>query len=96
MGAWNSDWRIGKQIEISKEQIKSRQYNGKTYYTIAAPPEAKMGGGVSWQAFNDLAARVAALEDSMSNDVAPMPEEELDFGEEPPAEENAQMDEAPF
>jgi len=101
VGGWNSDWKIGQQVEISKEQFQSREYEGKTYWTIKAPEGAKGGGGVSWAAhnslveqFNQLAERVGALESGL-------PEEEPEdsneiFGEEPPAEENAQMDEIPF
>lgn len=41
VGKWNHDWVLGLEIEIKPEQWKKREYNGKTYWSIMAPPEAK-------------------------------------------------------
>ena len=45
MGKWNADWKEGDTINVPVERIKSREYNGKTYYSIEAPPEARFNGG---------------------------------------------------
>lgn len=46
IGNWNKDWKEGMEIPIKPEQIKSREWEGKTYWSIQAPPEARMGGRV--------------------------------------------------
>lgn len=47
IGSWNKDWKEGDEISIKESQITSRDWEGKTYFTIQAPPEAKKprGGG---------------------------------------------------
>jgi hypothetical protein len=44
IGLWNKDWQEGQEIEVKETQITNREYNGKTYWSIQAPPEAKRGG----------------------------------------------------
>lgn len=31
---WNSNWTEGSTLELQDSQIESREYNGKTYYSI--------------------------------------------------------------
>lgn len=35
--SWDSTWQEGMDIELEKSLIKSRSYNGKTYYTYQKP-----------------------------------------------------------
>lgn len=42
-GRWNSDFTVGKQVEVDDSQWQSREYNGKTYWTIKAPESARGG-----------------------------------------------------
>lgn len=39
-GQWNSAWREGQEIEVDVEQ---KEYNGKTYFNIKTPVDAKGG-----------------------------------------------------
>jgi len=64
VGNWNKNWKIGTKIEIKPEQIQSRQWEGKTYYTLKAPPEARFGG-VSKEAFDILVERVDTIEKTL-------------------------------
>lgn len=68
---WCQNWKIGDVINTEKEQWQSREYNGKTYWTLKAPASAR--GGVSQGQFttmeeqlNLLASRVAGLEKRMA------------------------------
>jgi len=67
VGAWNQNWKIGDQIEVKKDQWKSREYQGKTYWTLSAPPEAR--GFINLQpiteALERLQERVEALEEAV-------------------------------
>ena len=57
VGNWNKDWKEGQEIDVKDSQITSREYNGKTYYSIQAPPEAKK----AWGAQVDLTPIMNAL-----------------------------------
>ena len=35
--SWDSSWREGMDIELEKSLIKSREFQGKTYYTYQKP-----------------------------------------------------------
>lgn len=82
-------------IEVSKEQLKSREYNGKTYWTIAAPPEARGFQIPQWvsNTITDLQNRVQALEEINTH---PIEDDEeipvIEGGEEP----EQPKDEIPF
>lgn len=96
VGNWNKDWKVGSVVEVSKEQLKSREYQGKTYWTIAAPPEAKGFQVPSWipAAITDLQNRVAELEHRLQSEIAPVEDEEMpEIGEE---ESGVNMDDIPF
>jgi len=60
-GKWNNDWREGSEIEIKQTQWKSRDYNGKKYWSIMAPPEAK-GNFVNPQEISDIKKRLEDVE----------------------------------
>lgn len=54
-GNWNTNWEVGTDLNTSKEQWKSREWQGKTYWTLTTVPlEAK---------FEALEARLAKLEE---------------------------------
>ena len=65
-GNWNKDWKLNDMVEIDKEtQIKTREYQGKTYFSVVAPPEARGGFQqiqVLMNSVKDLQDRVQALE----------------------------------
>jgi len=67
---WNQGWKTGDVIECAKEQLKEREYNGKKYYTLMAPPEARFNGnGVSKEEFDMLVLRVGNLEELMKEGI---------------------------
>jgi len=39
-GKWNENWKVGDDINPEKSQWKSREYNGKTYWTLNPPESA--------------------------------------------------------
>ena len=57
IGNWNRGWSEGNIIEIQDSQWKKREYNGKTYWSIGAPPEARQ----SFSGFDELKKQVEAL-----------------------------------
>jgi len=96
IGKWNADWKVGTQIEVMKSQIKEREYNGKTYYTITAPPEARGFQLPEWvsTAIRDLQARVARLEENVPQE--PDYEEPIFDDEEMPDESSVNIKDIPF
>ena len=50
-GNWNKDWTIGTMIDMPASEDsrwQKQDYQGKTYFTLKAPPEASQGyGGTS-------------------------------------------------
>jgi hypothetical protein len=100
VGNWNSGWKVGDKVEIAKENIKSREYQGKTYYDLKAPADAK---GVNLKPITDalaaLTARVDALESSVYED-----EGEEQWDDVPPvankpeesSEDEIKVDDIPF
>lgn len=78
-GKWNSGWRLGVQVEIDFDtQLEKKEWKGKTYFRLSAPPEAR-GSFVDMkpitEAIADLQRRVSALEvgsiDVPVNDITP-------------------------
>lgn len=61
VGKWNNNWVLGMEFEIKKEQWKSREYNGKTYWSIMAPPEAR-SGFANPQELAEIKTRLEAVE----------------------------------
>lgn len=61
IGRWNANWAIGDEIDIKKEQWKQRDYNGRTYWSIMAPPESRSGFGNNSQEVADLKIKVNNL-----------------------------------
>lgn len=59
IGKWNSGWKEGQTIEVKPENITSREYQGKIYYSIKAPPEAR-GGGVNLELVMDGLRKIYA------------------------------------
>lgn len=88
-GNWNANWKVGDKVEIAKENIKSREYQGKTYYDLKAPAEAK---GVNLKPLTDalsaLTARVDALEAAVYEDEKEQGEEwgDVEVEEEHPSD----------
>jgi len=60
VGNWNKNWQVGDEIEATKEQWKSRDYNGKTYWSLAAPESARYGGA-NPQEIQALRKEIAAV-----------------------------------
>lgn len=69
-GKWNNDWREGLELEIKANQWKKREYNGKTYWSIMAPPEAK-GGFVNPQEIYQMKAMLESHE-TLINSLVPL------------------------
>ena len=90
---FNRDWKEGQTIEIKDSQIVPRDYNGKTYFTIAGVPKQETAlSQMALQVINDKLETIVvqnnrileeikrALENrSKDSDYPPMPEpEEVD------------------
>lgn len=60
VGGWNGSWEVGTEIEVEQEQWQSREYEGKTYWTLKAPASARFQG-VGRGEFDDLKRRVEEL-----------------------------------
>ncbi|MDI6726645.1 MAG: hypothetical protein QMD32_06740 [Smithellaceae bacterium] len=87
-GQWNQAWREGQTIEV---EIESRDYQGKAYFSIRTPPEARKGGGVGLDLapvvaeLKALVTEIKALREAMARPTAPaLPPTEREPGEEPP------------
>ena len=70
---WNQRWKAGDTIYVFPEQVSSREWEGKTYYTLKAPNFADL--------IANLTTRVGALERAAGpapsvDPNAPMPQEE--------------------
>lgn len=44
---WNRDWKEGMEVKIEDNQWQSREYNGKTYWTVRAPEGLGFGANRS-------------------------------------------------
>lgn len=64
VGNWNKEWKTGDVVEFSEEQLRERQYNGRKYFTLMAPPEAKLNG-VTRNEFDILVSRVSEIEQKL-------------------------------
>ena len=62
VGFWNKNWAEGMRIKAEDSQFKSREYNGQTYYTIAAPPEARQNFGQNNERLDLIEERLSSLE----------------------------------
>ena len=60
VAGWSGGWQEGMEVEIEDDQWQEREYQGKTYWTIKAPASARFG--ISREEFDDLKARVTAIE----------------------------------
>ena len=69
VGGWNGGWGVGTQIEVSQDQWESREYQGKTYWTLRAPASARFQG-VSYNDFNALKDRVDILEQRLESHIS--------------------------
>lgn len=61
IGNWNSDWKVGDEIDIENDQIQKTEKGGKTYFNIKAPESARFQG-VTKNDFDALESRVSTLE----------------------------------
>lgn len=52
--SWDPSWQEGMNIEIEKELIKTRQFDGKTYYTYQKPYTIQNKQPTNTQQPNDL------------------------------------------
>lgn len=57
VGKWNQNWRVGDDLNPTKEQWKSREWNGKTYWTLE---QLKIDWGNELMKVNEKLDRVLA------------------------------------
>lgn len=62
---WNADWKEGQTIEFAESQIRTREYNGKVYKSIAKP--SARGGGNA--VFDAKTSEIMAVMVNLSNKV---------------------------
>lgn len=60
VGKWNQNWRVGDELNPTKEQWKSREWNGKTYWTLE---QLKIDWGQELVKVNEKLDKILALLD---------------------------------
>lgn len=62
ISGWNKHWVEGDTVEFEKDQVTSREYNGKTYHTLNAPKDAQRAASAPAKADPEILTKLDSMD----------------------------------